>query len=110
MADSLEVKMEEKYAIIDVCKYLNVECGEELVKTADELISKKKYHIVLNFENTELLNSMGISCLIEIVEKLRYAKGRMYFLNLSSFIEKTLSIMGIFNFTDKLNDINEINL
>jgi hypothetical protein len=53
---------------------------------------------------------MGISCLIEIVEKLRYANGRMYFLNLSSFIEKTLSIMGIFNFTDKLNDINEINL
>ena len=48
-----------------------------------------------------MINSIGISFLIEIIEKLNDAGGKLIFTNLDSSIEKTLMIMGLFNFAGK---------
>jgi len=53
-----------------------------------------------------VVNSIGISFLIEVIEKLDEHNGKLIFTNLEPSIEKTLSIMGLFNYADKADTVD----
>lgn len=87
--------------IIETSGYVNNEGGE---KISDEFGSHFKNGIkklVINLEKSKVVNSIGISFLIEIIEKLNESGGKLIFTNLDPSIEKTLMIMGLFNFAGK---------
>ena len=61
--------------------------------------------LILNLENSKVVNSIGISHLIEVIEQLNQSNGKLVFTNLDPTIEKTFSIMGLFQFADKADTV-----
>ena len=45
--------------------------------------------------NTKVVNSIGVSILIEIIEKLQQVDGKLGYCNLAPIVDKTFKIMGI---------------
>ena len=63
----IQVRAEHEYAVLETAGYLNDALGEDLSKKAQELIEKGYTQLVINLEQTALINSIGISILIEII-------------------------------------------
>ena len=51
--------------------------------------------LVINLERTRLVNSIGISILIEIIEFLQEHGGALRFCHLTPVIERTFKMMGL---------------
>ena len=51
--------------------------------------------LLLNLTGTRIINSIGISILIEIIEKMLEVQGKLAFCALTPTIEKTFHIMGL---------------
>ena len=51
-------------------------------------------NFLLDLKQSNIVNSIGASILIEIIEKLQDVNGNLYLCNLAPIIEKTFNIMG----------------
>ena len=106
MTETLKVTLEERgpVAIIYTEGYINNQGGEEIAKVAFDLIGKGKKQVLLNLAGTKIVNSIGISILIEIIEKMLEIEGRLAFCNLTPTIEKTFHIMGLTQYATIFGD------
>jgi len=97
MADMLKVTSENRdgLAVVYTEGYINNQGGEEIAKVAYRLIEEGQKHILLNLAGTKIVNSIGISILIEIIEKMLEIDGKLAFCSLTPTIEKTFHIMGL---------------
>ena len=96
MADfSLDVKDEGDVVIIETTGYLNNVGGEKISEACYEKMENGKKLFLLDLENSKVVNSIGVSILIEIIEKLQDVDGRLGYYNLAPIVEKTFNIMGL---------------
>lgn len=98
MTESLKLTVDdqrETLAVIYTDGYINNQGGEEIARTAYELIDKGQKNLLLNLAGTKIVNSIGISILIEIIEKMLEIDGKLAFCSLTPTIEKTFHIMGL---------------
>ena len=99
MTESLKLTVDDRrdrLAVIYTDGYINNQGGEEIARVAYELIEKGQKNLVLNLAGTKIVNSIGISILIEIIEKMLEIDGKLSFCSLTPTIEKTFHIMGFF--------------
>jgi len=82
-------------AVVRTEGYINREGGEEIERCIQTLLDAGVCRIVLNLEKTKIVNSIGISILIEIIEKMLEVDGKLAFCSLTPTIEKTFHIMGL---------------
>ena len=104
---SLESKVENNVLVIATNGYINNHGGEKIAGEAYNHMGNGVNKIVLDLKNSKVVNSIGISLLIEIIEKLNQSNGKMVFVNLDPTIEKTFTIMGLFQFADKADTLDE---
>jgi len=97
MTETLKVTLDRRdgLAVIFTEGYINNQGGEEIARVAYELIDDGVKILLLNLQGTKIVNSIGISILIEIIEKMLEIEGRLAFCNLTPTIEKTFHIMGL---------------
>ena len=98
MSETLKVIVERPDGSVAVLKtdgYINNTGGEEIAKEAYALLGAGVTRLLLDLEKTKIVNSIGISILIEILEKLLDQGGRLAFCRLTPTIEKTFQIMGL---------------
>ncbi|HVR43846.1 MAG TPA: STAS domain-containing protein [Thermoanaerobaculia bacterium] len=97
MTDELKVTVERRGngAILFTRGYINNVGGEEIASQAYELIDAGVDTLLLNLRETKIVNSIGISILIEIIEKMLEKGGRLGFCCLTPVIQKTFQIMGL---------------
>lgn len=97
MTDSLNVTVDRRdgLAVIYTEGYINNQGGEEIAKTAYKLIDEGYKYLLLNLAGTKIVNSIGISILIELIEKMIEIQGKLGFCCLTPTIEKTFHIMGL---------------
>ena len=95
--------LHDKTLIIKTEGYINNIGGEKIVQEFSKYPEVNK--LVLNLENSKVVNSIGISHLIEVIEKLSQSDGKLVFTNLDPTIEKTFSIMGLFQFAEKADNV-----
>ena len=69
--------------VVCIGGYLNSDLGEEVESVVRERLDGGGRRILLNFQGTRLVNSIGISFVIGIVEKVMEREGRMAFCELS---------------------------
>jgi len=102
VAETFDVKVirKENYAIIRTEGYVNNLGGEKISEEVDRLISERISKFILNFEKSNIVNSIGISILIEVIEKLVDIGGKIYFCNLTKTISKTFFIMGLTQYAE----------
>ena len=91
----IQIRAEHEYAVLETAGYLNDALGEQLSKKARELIEKGYTQLVINLDKTALINSIGISILIEIIEVLGKQDGTLNFCGLSATQERTFRMMAI---------------
>ncbi len=101
MMDSmkLEVDRRDGVAVIYTDGYINNQGGEEIARVAYELIEEGYKSLLLNLAKTKIVNSIGISILIEIIEKMIEIEGKLSFCDLTPTIDKTFHIMGLAQYT-----------
>ncbi|MDH3403874.1 MAG: STAS domain-containing protein [Acidobacteriota bacterium] len=97
MAEMLKVTTENRdgLAVVYTEGYINNQGGEEIARIAYQLIEAGHKSVLLNLAGTKIVNSIGISILIEIIEKMLEIEGRLAFCSLTPTIEKTFHIMGL---------------
>ena len=97
MTESLNVTVDRRdgLAVIYTEGYINNQGGEEIAKAAYKLLDEGYKILLLNLAGTKIVNSIGISILIEIIEKMIEIEGRLGFCSLTPTIEKTFHIMGL---------------
>lgn len=102
---NIESEIKKNSLIMTPKGYINNNGGEQIAKefSAQEANGIKK--VILDLKDSKVVNSIGISYLIEIIEKLNEKDGKLVFVNLDPSIEKTFTIMGLFQFAEKANDI-----
>ncbi len=82
-------------AVIYPQGYLNNVTGESLVQECTEHIEKGTKKIVISFSKTELINSIGISMLLSIIEKLLNTGGELCFTDMSKMLKDTFEMLGL---------------
>jgi anti-anti-sigma factor len=97
MTESLNLSVDHRGGLVVVYTegYINNQGGEKIARQAYELIEQGHRTILLNLAGTKIVNSIGISILIEIIEKMIEIEGKLAFCSLTPTIEKTFHIMGL---------------
>ena len=100
MTEELRVAVERRPAgaILYTKGYINNVGGEEIANRAYELMDDGVRLLLLNLRETKIVNSIGISILIEIIEKMMEKGGKISFCCLTPVIHKTFQIMGLANY------------
>ena len=91
----LDTREEGDVVIITTEGYLNNVGGEKIAEACYEKIDGGKNKFLLNLERSSVVNSIGVSILIEIIEKLQDSNGKLAYYNLAPIVEKTFNIMGL---------------
>ena len=104
---SLTSEVRDKRLVIVTSGYVNNVGGEAIAKEFDRYFQNGTKQVVINLAQSKVVNSIGMSFFIEIIEKLQEVDGKLVFTNLDPAVEKMLTIMGLFNFAGKEKSVEE---
>ena len=97
MSDACKVTVERRgnVAVLWTDGYINNQGGEEIAREAYQQLDAGARALVMNLGKTRIVNSIGISILIEVLERVMDRKGVLAFCGLTPTIDKTFRIMGL---------------
>jgi anti-anti-sigma factor len=104
---SLTSEVREGCLVIATVGYVNNVGGEAIAAEFQRHYADGLRNVVIDLAQSHVVNSVGMSFLIEIIEQLNDAGGRMIFANLDPSVEKMLAIMGVFNFAGKEKTVDD---
>ena len=81
--------------VVYIDGYLNSLLGEEVERVVQETLDSGIRNFLLNFERTRLINSIGISIIIDIVEKIMERNGSLAFCALSRIHRELFQMTGV---------------
>lgn len=94
-AVEIEVKLIEGAAVIYPGPYLNQLRGEAIESRCQQLLAEGVRRIIINFKETELINSIGISILLGVIEAVSDASGVLALSNLSASNRELFEMLGL---------------
>ena len=104
---NIKVREEGDITILETSGYLNNFGGDRVASICKQSISEGKRKLLINMENTKMVNSIGVSILIEVIEDLQGVNGKIGYYNVAPIVEKTFNIMGITRYASVFADENE---
>lgn len=96
--------LEGGIGLIAAAGYINNEGGQAIADAATALMEEGRSTLLIDLEGTRIINSIGVSILLEIMEKLLENGGRLAFCNLTPTIAKTFEIMGLVQYAAVYDD------
>jgi anti-anti-sigma factor len=94
-AVEIRAKLKEGAACIYPGPYLNQLRGEDIENRCKQLLASGLRQIIINFKETELINSIGISILLGVIEAVNDARGRLVLTNLSESNRELFEMLGL---------------
>ena len=94
-ASGIRARLIEDAAVIYPGLYLNQLRGESIESQCQEFLATGVRRIVINFEETELINSIGISILLGVIESVNRAQGALVLSNLNSSNRELFEMLGL---------------
>ena len=101
----IESELKRNILVMKTNGYINNTGGEKIVEEFSKYPVTELNKVVINLANSKVVNSIGISFLIEMIETINQNNCKLVFTNLDPTIEKTFSIMGLFQFADKADSV-----
>ncbi len=86
---------ESDLAIIRTDGYINNLGAERIEQECDALMERGFRKFIINFAKSPIINSMGLSILIGIIEKMLEINGVLAFTDLTPVNAETMEIMGL---------------
>ncbi|MEW6721288.1 MAG: STAS domain-containing protein [Thermodesulfobacteriota bacterium] len=81
--------------VVYVGGYLNSSLGEEVEKVVGSRFDGGARRLLLNFGQTSMVNSIGISFIIGIVEKVMEERGRLAFCEVNNINRELFQVTGL---------------
>lgn len=102
MSEDFRVAVDKRggLAVLRTEGYINNVGGEQISAIANELMDEGIRNLVLNLEKSNVVNSIGISILIEVIERIVELEGKIAFCHLTNTIAKTFNIMGLTQYAE----------
>jgi stage II sporulation protein AA (anti-sigma F factor antagonist) len=94
-AAEIRARLIDDTAVIYPGPYLNQLRGESIESQCQEFLSTGVRRIVINFEETELINSIGISILLGVIESVNRAEGALVLSNLNASNRELFEMLGL---------------
>jgi len=94
----------EGLGLIAAAGYINNEGGQAIADAATDLMGRGCDTLLIDLDGTRIINSIGVSILLEIMEKLLEDNGRLAFCSLTPTISKTFEIMGLVQYASIFPD------
>jgi len=94
-AAEIRTRLTDGAAVIYPGPYLNQLRGERIETVCQELLDRGIRRIVVNFEETELINSIGISILLGVIETVNNARGGLVLSNLNESNRELFEMLGL---------------
>ena len=104
---NLSVEVKDSVVILRTTGYINNIAGEEIAERCYDHIDKGFKFFLLDMEKSSIVNSIGVSIIIEIIEKLQEIKGHIGYFNLAPIVTKTFKIMGLVEYSTIYNSEEE---
>jgi anti-anti-sigma factor len=104
---ALTSEMRGDCLVITTSGYVNNTGGEAISKEFAAYFGQGTKKVVVNLEQSRVVNSIGMSFLIDIIDQLNDAGGKLVFTNLDPAVEKMLTIMGLFQFAGKERSVED---
>ena len=96
MTDTIKnIEEVDGIVIISTYGYFNNLAGDAVLAACVEKLEDNKVKFLIDMADSKVVNSIGVSILIEIIEKLQNVDGSLSFCNLAPIVDKTFNIMGI---------------
>jgi anti-anti-sigma factor len=103
---SLTSEVKNNCLIMTTAGYVNNVGGEAIAKEFSRHFEKGIKQVIINLAQSKVVNSIGMSFLIEIIEQLTEVDGKLVFTNMDPAVEKMLAIMGLFKFAGKESSVD----
>lgn len=94
-AADIRTRLAEGAAVIYPGAYLNQLRGERIETVCQQFLDRGIRRIVVNFEETELINSIGISILLGVIETVNNARGALVLSNLNDSNRELFEMLGL---------------
>jgi anti-anti-sigma factor len=104
---SLTHQVDDNVLIIRTNGYLNDLGAEQVDEICSDHLEKDIIKIVINLEQSPLINSIGISILIGVIEAIEECEGALAFTNLTPTNRKTFEMMGLLQFAEAFDTEQE---
>lgn len=86
---------ESGYAVLRTEGYINNLGAERIEQEIEPLLTDGCRRFIINFAGSPIINSMGLSILIGVIERMLEVKGALVFTNLTEVNAETMEIMGL---------------
>ena len=91
----IKSRMVDGAAIIYPGPYLNQLRGEDIENLCQKFLRQGINRLVINFQETELINSIGISILLGVIEAVNDGEGCLVLSNLSATNRELFEMLGL---------------
>jgi anti-anti-sigma factor len=108
-AAEIRARLIEDAAVIYPGPYLNQLRGESIESQCQVFLATGVRRIVVNFEETELINSIGISILLGVIESVNHSRGTLVLSNLNASNRELFEMLGLMSHVEML-DTEEVAL
>lgn len=94
-------------AIIYASDYLNKLSGERIERECKRQLESGRHAVVINFRDTELVNSIGVSILIGVIDAAEQSKARIIFSDVNSHTANLFEMLGLTRHVSVVKDEEE---
>jgi len=108
-AAEIRFKLVDDAAVIYPGLYLNQLRGESIENQCERFLAEGVRRIVINFQETELINSIGISILLGVIESVNHSQGSLILSNLNISNRELFEMLGLMSHVE-IVDSEEIAL
>ena len=94
-------------AIIYASDYLNKLSGERIERECKRQLESGRHAVVINFRDTELVNSIGVSILMGVIDAAEQSKARIIFSDVNSQTANLFEMLGLTRHVTVVKDEEE---
>lgn len=111
MADTRDVNVQARRvgetAVIYASDYLNKLSGERIERECKRQFDAGRQAVVINFRDTELVNSIGVSILMGVIDAAEQSHARLVFCDVNSQSASLFEMLGLTNHVQIAGDEHE---
>ena len=94
-------------AIIYASDYLNKLSGERIERECKRQLEAGRQAVVINFRDTELVNSIGVSILMGVIDAAQHSSARLIFSDVNNQTASLFEMLGLTRHVQIAKDENE---
>ncbi|MEK6776880.1 MAG: STAS domain-containing protein [bacterium] len=91
----VDIKFADDVAIFKTSGYINDLGGERIEKECEDVLREGYRKVIINLKDSPIINSIGISILIGITDRINKADGNLFFTNVTNSNAKVFDFMGL---------------